>query len=271
MKKVQHFIFNWARVTEDVKKVYDTLTDSGFQINVVNCDDTPQDGWINIGNDYWLYGQLCKCLENFDFDNDYLNIMLGDVETDDYPALFNRTIEVINEVDNVGIYAPDYSNREKCWWIIDNVSVERFNSDNVVEFDDTNLVAGTMCDFFYLTIHRDIVKEMYDFIGEIRKEYPDFEFWKGQGWGIDLILSAFSHTQNKFVVRDNKISLGHDIECGSSGSDVTSVNYTKFMKFFEIYMGDEFNKLQSKIKIILDRCPPHENKTIYTTIEELWK
>jgi hypothetical protein len=43
------------------------------------------------------------------------------------------------------------------------------------------------------------------------------------------------------------------------------------MDGFEKYMGEDYERAQSKIKYALDRCPPHENKTIYTTIEELWK
>lgn len=270
MKKVQHFIFSWSRVTEDVKKIRNILTDSGFLVDVINCDDTPQDEWINVGNDYWLYGQFFKCIENFDFSNDYLNIMLGDVETDDYTELFNRTVQVVSENDNIGIYAPDYENKEKCWWIIDNVSVERYNKDNIIEFDDLDLVPSTMCDFFYLTIHKDIVQEYKDFITELVKEYPDFEYWRGHGWGIDLILCSFAHMQNKFVIRDKKISLGHDIDNGHSGTE-SSVNYGKFMESFKKYMGSASDRAQSKIKAILDRCTPHENITIHTTIEELWK
>jgi hypothetical protein len=268
--KVQHFIFNWARVTEDVKRMQKSLTDSGYAVNIINCDDNAQDGWINVGNDYWLYGQFYKCLENFDYSNDYLNIMLGDVETDDYSELIKRTIEVVSEVENVGIYAPDYANKEKCWWIVDNVSVERFNKDNVIEFDNNDLIAGTMCDFFYLTVHKDIVKAFSDFISDLLKEYPDFEFWKGHGWGIDLILCSLSHMQNKLIIRDKKISLGHDIDNGHSGSD-SSINYEKLINKFYEHMGTESERAQSKIKAILDRCPPHENRTIHTTLEELWK
>lgn len=270
MKKVQHFIFSWARVTEDVKKIQKELADSGYKVDVINCDDNPQEGWINVGNDYWLYGQVFMCLKNFDFDNDYLNIMLGDVETDNYPELFRRTVEVVSEVDNVGIYAPDYGNKEKCWWIVDNVSVERYDDSSDIKFDDPELVASTMCDFFYLTIHRDVVKSYNDFISDLLKEHPDFEFWKGHGWGIDLILCAFAHMQNKFVIRDKKIVLGHDIDNGHSGSD-SGINYQKFIDGFKKYMGSESERAMSKIQIALDRCPPHENKTIYTTVEELWK
>ncbi len=268
--KVQHFIFNWSRVTEDVKNIQKTLNDSGYDVSVINCDDNPQDGWINLGNDYWLYGQMHSCLRNFDFKNDYLNIMLGDVETDNYPELFKRTIEVISETDNVGIYAPDYANREKCWWIIDNVSVERYDTSNIIEFNDKDLIASTMCDFFYLTIHRDIVKAYFDFTNELAEQYQDFKFWKGHGWGIDLILCAFCHMQNKFVIRDKKISLGHDFDNGHSGPD-SSTNYNKLMEKFAKYMGEQSNRAQSKINAILDRCPPHANTTIHTTIEELWK
>ena len=268
--KIQHFIFNWSRVTEDVKNIQKTLNDSGYDVSVINCDDNPQDGWINVGNDYWLYGQMHSCLRNFDFGNDYLNIMLGDVETDNYPELFKRTLQVVSEVDNVGVYAPDYANKEKCWWVIDNVSVERYNGNDVIQFDDSNLVASTMCDFFYLTIHKDIVKAYFDFTNELAKQYPDFEFWKGHGWGIDLILCAFCHMQNKFVIRDRKISLGHDIDNGHSGPD-SSINYNKLMEKFKEYMGEQSSRAENKIKTILNRCPPYENITIHTTIEELWK
>jgi len=270
MKKVQHFIFSWSRVTEDVKKIQKDLQDSGYQVDVINCDDNSQDGWINIGNDYWLYGQFFTCINHFNFDNDYLNVMLGDVETDSYPELFRRTEEVVSEVENVGIYAPDYGNKEKCWWIIDNVSVDKFDNYNTVEFDDPNLVAGTMCDFFYLTIHKDIVVEYKDFIDFLLKEHPDFKFWKGHGWGIDLILCAFAHMQNKFVIRDKKIVLGHGIDNGHSGPD-SSINYNKLIEEYNKFMGSKSQRAQSKIKAALDRCPPHENKTVYTTIEELWK
>jgi hypothetical protein len=127
-----------------------------------------------------------------------------------------------------------------------------------------------MCDFFYLTIHRDIVKAYFDFTNELAEQYQDFKFWKGHGWGIDLILCAFCHMQNKFVIRDKKISLGHDIDNGHSGPD-SSTNYNKLMEKFAKYMGEQSNRAQSKINAILDRCPPHANTTIHTTIEELWK
>lgn len=268
--KVQNFIFNWSRVTEDVKKMCEQLTSSGYEVTVINSDDNPQEGWINVGNDYWLYGQVYTCLENFNYENDYLNILLGDVEYDDYVKLFDRTNEVLNSTDNIGIYAPDYGNREKCWWIIDNVSVERYNSENIIEFDDKDLVASTMCDFFCLTIHKDIVRAYNDFIDDLVTEHSDFKFWKGHGWGIDLILCSFAHMQNKFVIRDKKVIVGHDIDNGHSGPD-SSISYNKMMEYFKSYMSDESQRAQSKIKTILDRCPPHENRTVHTTIEELWK
>lgn len=268
--KIQHFIFNWSRVTDEVKKIEKLLIKSGYLVNVINCDDNKVENWINIGNDYWLYGQFFKCIENFDYSNDYLNIMLGDVEVDDYSKLLNRTQEVLDNNENIGIYAPDYSNKEKCWWIIDNVTVDRYDLNNIIEFDDKNLVSATMCDFFYLTIHKDIVKTYSNFISDLINQYPDFEYWKGHGWGIDLVLCSISHMQNKFIIRDSKISLGHDIDNGHSGSD-SSINYEKFISKFYEYMGQESERAKQKIKIILDRCPPHENTTIHTTIKELWK
>lgn len=270
--KVQHFIFNWSRVTDRVKNIHKSLTDAGFKVDVINSDDEVVDGWVNIGNAYWLCGQFYKCLELFDEENDYLNIMLGDVETDDYVFLFNRTLEVLSSSSNIGIYAPDYSNKEKCWWTIQNTSIQKFNETHDAICDDENTTTATMADFFYLSIHKDIVILFKDFIEKFTSAYPDFEFWIGGGYGIDLILSLICHIRRKLILRDNKISLGHGAESGHADEDIakTTMNhYDQLIDGFYQYVGEDRDKVEEKLLIIMRRCPFYNLHE--TTLEKLWK
>ena len=55
--KLQTFIFNWNRVNDEVEKMYTQLQEAGIETTVINSTDNERDGWMNVGDDYWCYGQ----------------------------------------------------------------------------------------------------------------------------------------------------------------------------------------------------------------------
>lgn len=267
--KIQTFIFNWNRVDENVEKIFDQLKDSGFNVNVINSTDNEREGWINVGDDYWCYGQTYTAFNNFDESNDYLNIIFGDVEYDDYAHLVNRTKEVLESIPNIGVFAPDYSNKDKCWWTIDETSVERYDSENVIEFDDNRIVASTICDFFCIAIHKDLVKLYLKFLEHFVSIHPDFPLWKGNGWGTGTIVCVMAHTLGMFVCRDKELVVGHtDV----TGGDVklTAKYFNILMEEYKKYIGDGASLFDKKRTIITSRCGKHEGFVKHTTINDLW-
>jgi len=70
--KLQTFIFNWNRVDSKVEQMYDQLQSAGIDVTVINSTDNPRDGWLNVGDDYWCYGQTYTAFNNFD-DSTLLN------------------------------------------------------------------------------------------------------------------------------------------------------------------------------------------------------
>ena len=267
--KIQTFIFNWNRVDENVEKIFNQLNDSGLNVNVINSTDNEREGWINVGDDYWCYGQTYTAFNNFDESNDYLNIIFGDVEYDDYVHLVNRTKEVLESIPNIGVFAPDYSNKDKCWWTIDETSVERYDSENVIEFDDNRIVASTICDFFCIAIHKDLVKLYLKFLEHFVSIHPDFPLWKGNGWGTGTIVCVMAHTLGMFVCRDKELVVGHtDV----TGGDVklTAKYFNILMEEYKKYIGDGASLFDKKRTIITSRCGKHEGFVKHTTINDLW-
>jgi len=267
--KIQTFIFNWNRVDENVEKIFNQLNDSGLNVNVINSTDNEREGWINVGDDYWCYGQTYTAFNNFDESNDYLNIIFGDVEYDDYVHLVNRTKEVLESIPNIGVFAPDYSNKDKCWWTIDETSVERYDSENVIEFDDNRIVASTICDFFCIAIHKDLVKLYLKFLEHFVSIHPDFPLWKGNGWGTGTIVCVMAHTLGMFVCRDKELVVGHtDV----TGGDVklTAKYFNILMEEYKKYIGDGASLFDKKRTIITSRCGKHEGFVKHTTLNDLW-
>jgi hypothetical protein len=256
--KVQNQLINWNRVHNDVTKNYNSLKKNNYNVSVINSSDYSHSDWVNIGDSYWLYGQLYKCLENFNEDYDYLNIILGDVGHDNYGNTIDRLTSVLNKYENIGVYAPEYSNKEKCYWIVDNTSINYFEDD---------LCTATMADFFYICIHKDIVLILKDFFKKFVEKYPDFEFWQGNGGGLDLIICSISHILNKNIIRDTSIVLDHDCEYGAKDMDDSShSHYTKLIDEFNDFIKEKTYKFNEKIDIIHHR----KDSKIIPNQEKLW-
>lgn len=261
--KLQTFIFNWNRVNEDVKKMYAQLNEAGIEATVINSTDEEQKDWLNVGDDYWCYGQTYTAFNQFDESNDYLNIIFGDVEYDDYPHLVRRTQEVLQTVDNVGVFAPDYSNKDKCWWTIEETSVDS-------SFDDERIVASTICDFFCLAIHKDLVVEYKKFLKHFTDLHNDFPKWKGNGWGTGTIVCILAHLSGKLICRDKELIVGHSDVTGGDGS-LTAKYFSILLEEFQKFSPDIASAFQQKRKIIVDRCGKAGGTRVPTTLEELWK
>ena len=60
--KLQTFIFNWNRVDAEVEKMYMQLRKAGIDVTVINSTDNERDEWLNVGDDYWCYGQTLSLI-----------------------------------------------------------------------------------------------------------------------------------------------------------------------------------------------------------------
>ena len=266
--KIQNIIFCWNRVYDEVLKIYENLKDNNINVEVINSSNKIHQDWDNVGDDYWCYGQTYKAFKKFDDSNDYLNIIFGDVEYDNFTTLIKSTESILESNDNIGIFAPDYGNKKRCWWTIENTSVDMFDDENQIVLENPNLVVSTMCDFFCIAIHKDLVKEYNKFLDYFVEKYENFPLWKGSGYGTGTILCIMCHLNNNLICRSKDLVVGHsDISGGFSKETVKY--YDIILDEYKKYMGNG-KAFDSKRKLVMDRCGKYENKIIDVNLSELW-
>lgn len=255
--KIQNFLFNWNRVNEKSLKIYNSLEEAGINCTVINSADKEKEGWVNLGDDYWLYGQTCVAFSRFDSEHyDYMNIMFGDIEYYDYTKLIERTHNILDNNKNIGIYAPEYSG--KAMWTMKNTIL----TDDV--FKDPSLKPAILCDYWYLTIHKEIVLEFKTFLSFFLNKYPTFSLWKG-AWGIGTIICLIAHLQNKFICRDSQINLFHDNVTGYSMGAETSQQFEILVSEFK-----EFTKKHKKIDFLRSKVHTRSSRQTPVSIKEIW-
>jgi hypothetical protein len=256
--KIQNFLFNWNRVDQKSQNIYNTLASNNINCTVINSSDREREGWVNLGDNCWLYGQTWESFKRFDERKyDYMNIIFGDIGCEDLLGLYKRTQEVLQNNQNIGIYSTEYGG--KAWWTIDRTSVDGF------EFTDKDLHSATICDYWYLTIHKDIAVYFREFLKRFKQKNPNFNLWRG-AHGMGTILCLISHFQKKVICRDSKINMFHDNVTGWVENSEFHRQYDELIKEFKCFTNktQDVDKLKN---LIISRS----NHQIKATLLDLWE
>jgi GR25 family glycosyltransferase involved in LPS biosynthesis len=168
---------------------------AGFNIEIINSG-RPKEGWHNLG-DVRYFRQFYYAIKNFDFNNDYMLFICGDLSYNNWAGFLNRAIKVLSQYEDVYLYSPHFTNDP---WNFDSTNLKVSELDNDLSFaTNTN---GMM--FF---MHKEIVKEMLKFFDYFEEKHG----WEGMisGWAIDVVHSAITISKNKIILRDSKHLINH--------------------------------------------------------------
>jgi GR25 family glycosyltransferase involved in LPS biosynthesis len=193
--KIQRYLVCWDDVYDNCINIESEFKSSGFDITVINSGK-PKNGWHNVG-DIRYYRQFYYALKNFDFNNDYMLYICGDLSSDKWINVLNRSESVLSNYENIYLYAPHFTNDP---W--------SFYSTNIkISKQDDNLSIATNTNGLMFFMHKDIVKEMLDFFDYFEEKYG----WESMvsGWAIDMLYSAIAIYNNKFIVRDSLFIVNH--------------------------------------------------------------
>lgn len=256
--KIQNFIYNWNRVDKKAENIYKAFTSNNINCTVINSADKEREGWVNLGDDCWLYGQTWEAFKRFEGDNyDYMNIIFADIGYEDYISLYERTKQVLQDNPNIGIYSPEYNG--KAAWTMSRTTIA-----NEI-FQDKLLKPAVICDYWYLAVHKDIAKEFQQFLKHFKQKYEDFHLWKG-AWGIGTIICLMCHLQNKVICRDSKINMFHDSVTGYKMDTETNRQFSILVQEFK-----NFSKNGSKIDFLRKKIEQRSSQGIRVSLEEMWK
>lgn len=255
--KIQNFLFNWNRVDQRSQNIYNTLVSNNINCTVINSSDKEREGWVNLGDDCWLYGQTWEAFIRFDEQQyDYMNIIFGDIGYENYLELCNRTQEVLDNNENIGIYSTEYSG--KAWWTLDRTAIGGFN------FSDPNLYPAVICDYWYLAIHRDVAIYFRKFLKHFKQKNPNFNLWRG-AHGMGTILCLISHFQKKVICRDAKINMFHDNITGWEENSEFHQQYEDFIKEFK-----RFTKKEKEIDILKQNIHIRSALKAEVSLSDMW-
>ena len=193
--KVQSFLVAWDDVRSNSKSIEKQFKKFNQDITVINSGEQ-KDGWKNLG-DIRYYRQMYYALKNFDYSNEYLLFICGDLISDDWEKVFNRAIDVMSSYSDIHLYSPHFTYDP---WNFDSTNIK------VVD-NDQKLSIATNTNGMMFFMHKDLVKSMLLFF-----DYFQYKIgWEGyvSGWGVDVVASAIAIANNKFVIRDSEIIVTH--------------------------------------------------------------
>ena len=224
--KVQGYLVCWDDYYDNAVDIESQLRSVGFNLQIINSG-TPRDGWKNLG-DIRYYRQFYYALKDFNFDNDYMLFMCGDISFSDWHSVIKRSLHVISSYENIGLYAPHFTNDP---WSFSSTNLKVSNLDK-----DLSIATNTNGIMFFM--HKDIVKDMLDFFNYFEQKHG----WEGMvsGWAIDIVHSSLAISKGKIILRDSKNLITHPV--GSSYNHDKATNET--IKIFETFK--EFSEKDSQ-------------------------
>jgi hypothetical protein len=87
--KVQGYLVCWDDYYDNVLDIDSQFKASGLNLQIINSG-TPREGWNNLG-DIRYYRQFYYALKDFDFNNDYMLFMCGDISYSDWNSVIKRS------------------------------------------------------------------------------------------------------------------------------------------------------------------------------------
>ena len=191
------YIVCWDDVNSNViNNIEKQFIDCDQPHKVINSGEIKQDHWDNVG-DIRYFKQFYKALKEFDFSNDFMIFMCGDVSYNNWQGHLDRANRVLSRYKNIHVYAPHFTYDP---WFEGTTSLGSFKTDQ-------NLLVSTNTNGIMIYLHRDIVIQML--------EYFDYLYEQTKldgmvsGWGIDIVWSALAVMSNKLVVRDKEHIIEH--------------------------------------------------------------
>lgn len=217
--KIHPIIFNWKGQTKKTLQKEQQLVNLGFRnVSVINSDeDTQPEHWVNLSDQDYFTDQFLKALEVFD--GDFLFHIQGDVSSDKWEEIMLDALNDFNKV-NWGVYAPniDYTGWNGRWTNISNT------------IEGRTQVACTDCSCWL--VHKDIIEEFKSLKLDMKDQHL--------GFGIDMLICAISHLNNRPVIRNYNFKVDHP-----KGT------------------GYNVDKAHQELKQLLIRLPHRLRKTIF--------
>ena len=235
-------------VIDNIEKQF---VDYGQPHKIINSGNMKRDHWDNVG-DIRYFRQFYKALKEFDFSNDFMIFICGDVSYNDWAGYLNRANQVLSRYKNIHVYAPHFTNDP---WSESSTSLGYFP-------DDQNLVISTNTNGIMYHLHRDVVLQMLEYFDHL---YENTKLENMiSGWGIDVVWSALTVMNNNIVVRDKQHIVTHPK--GSSydhgqASHETNLVFENFHSFCKIN-GIDLDKAIKLEQDIYKRMSRDESITI---------
>jgi GR25 family glycosyltransferase involved in LPS biosynthesis len=235
-------------VIDNIEKQF---IDYGQPHKIINSGDMKRDHWDNVG-DIRYFRQFYKALKEFDFSNDFMIFICGDVSYNDWAGYLDRSNQVLSRYKNIHVYAPHFTHDP---WSESSTSLGYFP-------DDQNLVISTNTNGIVYHLHRDVVLQMLEYFDHL---YENTKLENMiSGWGIDVVWSALAVMNNNLVVRDKKHIVTHPK--GSSydhgqASHETNLVFENFHSFCKVN-GIDLDKAIKLEQDIYKRMGRDESVTI---------
>ena len=186
----QGFYNNTVLIAEQVVNSVDDLTI--VYSNQMESEEYGPGTWIRTPND-WFYGRKFKKALDCIRDDEVLLLIQADVSYRDWPELIDRCRDVMENINHVGVWAPDIT--ETSW------TEKRVYVAGVKELK-IEFVAQT--DGIVFCYSQDIIRRLK----ELNYENNNL------GWGIDWAAICYSLINNKLVIRDASIVVNHKAGSG---------------------------------------------------------
>jgi GR25 family glycosyltransferase involved in LPS biosynthesis len=191
------YIVCWDEVNSNVvNNIEKQFIDCGQPHKVINSGEIKQDHWDNVG-DIRYFKQFYKALKEFDFSNDFMIFICGDVSYNNWKGHLDRANRVLSRYKNIHVYAPHFTYDP---WFEGTTSLGNFKTDK-------NLLISTNTNGIMIYLHRDIVIQMLEYFDSLYEETKLDGMVSG--WGIDIVWSALAVMSNKLVVRDKEHIIEH--------------------------------------------------------------
>lgn len=198
-------IVSWDGKGAAAREIADYLDGRVGRLTVVysNSENKQEHGagdWVFFENREFFGPKFRTLLSRTE--EDVLLLIHADASSEDWPALLERCITVLNETPDIGIWSPQtrYSPYDTDVVCLDRAELESGGPAIV----DVIRADGIVCAFRKSVVDR---LNAMDFTGN------------NLGWGVDLIAAAYCLQHGLRVVHDRDCRVSHPKSRGYSGSD----------------------------------------------------